>query len=158
MSPKRTPAAAAAATAGLAVVLIAHTAGGHVASAAPPASKNTPQTALPPSGGQTGSTSPTTSSGPKVTGSAVGALEQFGYGEVSVKVTAQSGRVVNVSVVTLRVAESYSQSIAQQVVPMLKNEVVSAQSARISAISGATYTSEGYAASVQSALDKLHLK
>ena len=41
---------------------------------------------------------------------------------------------------------------------MLKSEVLAAHSARINAVSGATYTSQAYAASIQSALDKLHLK
>jgi uncharacterized protein with FMN-binding domain len=41
---------------------------------------------------------------------------------------------------------------------MLTAEVLSAQSAGINAISGATYTSEGYAQSLQAALDKLHIK
>jgi uncharacterized protein with FMN-binding domain len=75
-----------------------------------------------------------------------------------VKVTEQAGRIVDVSVASLQTAEQYSQNLAQQVIPMLKNEVLSAQSARISAISGATYTSEAYAYSVQSALDRLKAK
>jgi uncharacterized protein with FMN-binding domain len=41
---------------------------------------------------------------------------------------------------------------------MLRSEVLSAQSARVNAISGATYTSEAYTASVQSALDTLAAK
>jgi len=61
-------------------------------------------------------------------------------------------------VANLQTAESYSQQLAQQAVPMLQSEVLSAQSAQISAISGATYTSQGYAASVQSALDQLGIK
>jgi uncharacterized protein with FMN-binding domain len=41
---------------------------------------------------------------------------------------------------------------------MLRSEVLSAQSATIDGISGATYTSASYAQSLQSALDKLHIK
>jgi len=89
---------------------------------------------------------------------ALGTSEQYGYGVLSVKVTEQGGRVTDVSVSTLQTAEQYSQNLAQQVIPMLQNEVLSAQSARISAISGATYTSEAYAYSVQSALDALGIK
>jgi uncharacterized protein with FMN-binding domain len=44
------------------------------------------------------------------------------------------------------------------VIPLLRNEILSAQSARISGISGATYTSEAYAYSVQAALDTLGVK
>ncbi len=38
---------------------------------------------------------------------------------------------------------------------MLRAEVLSAQSARIDAISGATYTSAAYIQSLQAAIDKL---
>jgi uncharacterized protein with FMN-binding domain len=41
---------------------------------------------------------------------------------------------------------------------MLRNEVLAAQSANINAVSGATYTSQAYALSVQAALDKVHFK
>jgi uncharacterized protein with FMN-binding domain len=40
---------------------------------------------------------------------------------------------------------------------MLKSEVLSAQSANVNTISGATYTSQAYLASLQSALDRLHV-
>jgi uncharacterized protein with FMN-binding domain len=42
------------------------------------------------------------------------------------------------------------------VIPMLRSEVLSAQSARINAISGATYTCEAFAQSLQAALNKAH--
>ncbi len=74
---------------------------------------------------------------------------------MSVKVSVSGGRIVAASVASLLTAESYSQQIAQQAIPTLQSEVLSAQSAQISAVSGATYTSEAYAASVQAALTKL---
>jgi uncharacterized protein with FMN-binding domain len=40
--------------------------------------------------------------------------------------------------------------------PQLRHEALTAQSAHIDAVSGATYTSDGYAQSLHSALDKLH--
>ena len=40
---------------------------------------------------------------------------------------------------------------------MLRSEVLQAQSARIDIISGATYTSQSYAQSVESALQDAHL-
>jgi uncharacterized protein with FMN-binding domain len=58
----------------------------------------------------------------------------------------------------LKTAEQFSQQLAVQAIPVLRNEVLSAQSARIQAVSGATYTSEAYAQSVQAALDKAHFK
>ena len=112
------------------------------------------------------STTPTTSSGTTTTGpntpptvqlaSAVGANEQYGYGVLSVKVTLQGNRIVDLSVANLQTAEQYSQSIAQQVIPVLRQEVLAAQGVRVNAISGATYTTEAYLYSVQSALTKLN--
>ena len=58
----------------------------------------------------------------------------------------------------LRTAEPYSQQLAAQVIPMLKSEVLAAGSAQINGVSGATYTSQAYATSLQAALDKLHRK
>lgn len=92
------------------------------------------------------------------TTSAVGNREQYGYGILSVRVTVSGSKVVSLQVADLQTADSYSQQIANQVIPYLRREVLAAQSARIQGISGATYTSEAYASSVQSALDKLHVK
>ncbi len=91
-----------------------------------------------------------------VSGTAVGAVENYGYGTMSVKVTVASGHITGLSIASLQTLESYSQQLEQQAVPILKSEVLSAQSTRISALTGATYTSEAYAYSIQSALDKLH--
>jgi uncharacterized protein with FMN-binding domain len=87
---------------------------------------------------------------------ATGRVIQYGYGELSVTVTVHGSQITNVSVPLLRTAEPYSQQLAQQVIPMLKSEVLSVHNARIQGVSGATYTSEAYAQSIQSALDKLH--
>ncbi len=112
------------------------------------------------------STTPTTSSGGITTGpnspptgqlaSAVGTNEQYGYGVLSVKVTLRDHRIVDLSVANLQTAEQYSQSIARQVIPVLRQEVLAAQGVRVNAISGATYTTEAYLYSVQSALTKLN--
>jgi uncharacterized protein with FMN-binding domain len=89
---------------------------------------------------------------------ALGTSEQYGYGVLAVKVTVRGSRITDVSVARLQTAEQYSQRLAQQVIPVLRNEVLSAQSTHINGISGATYTSEAYAYSVQSALDLLGVK
>ena len=90
--------------------------------------------------------------------SATGATEQFGYGALAVKVAVSGNKIIRVSVPYIQVADSYSGNIASQVIPMLRSQVLSLQSARINGVSGATYTSEAYAMSLQSALDKLHVK
>jgi uncharacterized protein with FMN-binding domain len=90
--------------------------------------------------------------------SAIGSTEQYGYGVLDVRVTAVGNRITNVTVPTSQTNEPYSQAIAEQTLPRLRLEVLSAQSASIHAVSGASLTSQAYALSLQSALAKLHLK
>jgi uncharacterized protein with FMN-binding domain len=89
---------------------------------------------------------------------AAGAVVQYGYGQLSVKVTVRGSQIVAVSVPVLHTIDQYSQQLAEQVIPMLRSEVLAAHSAQIHGVSGATYTSEAYAQSIQSALDKLHVR
>lgn len=112
-------------------------------------------------GGTGGANAGQPTAAPVATGpahSATGKMVQYGYGELEVAVTARGSRITDVKVSALRTAEPYSQQLAQQVIPMLRSEVLSAQGVRINGVSGATYTSEAYAMSLQSALDKLHIK
>jgi len=120
----------------------------------PPPSGTT--SSLPPSG----STSTTTVTTPSanVNGTAVGQLENYSYGQMSVKVTITNNRIVGLSIESLQTLESYSQQLERYAVPILKAEVLRAQGTKIYAVSGATYTSEAYAYSIQSALDTLHFK
>ena len=83
---------------------------------------------------------------------------QYGYGQLSVRVTVRGNQIVAVSVPVLHTIDQYSQQLAEQVIPMLRSEVLAAHGARIHSVSGATYTSEAYAQSIQSALDKLHVR
>jgi uncharacterized protein with FMN-binding domain len=84
--------------------------------------------------------------------------ENTGYGIVQVRVTVSAGRITNVTAVQLSAPDVHSQEINAQAEPLLRSEVTSAQSAQIDGVSGATYTSQGYEASLQSALDKLGYK
>ncbi len=88
---------------------------------------------------------------------ATGRSEQYGYGVLAVKVTVTGTRITSVALSELQTADQYSQQLAVQVIPMLRSQVLAAQTARINGVSGATYTSEAYATSLQSALDKLHV-
>ena len=80
----------------------------------------------------------------------------FGYGTIAVKVTVSGHRITRVSVAALRTLEPTSQQICAQAIPVLRSEVLSGQSASINGVSGASYTSIGYARSLQAALDSLH--
>jgi uncharacterized protein with FMN-binding domain len=74
------------------------------------------------------------------------------YGPVQVAVTEEGGKIVDVKALQLPTEHARSQEISEQVAPMLRTEVLQAQSAEINVVSGATYTSESFASSLQAAL------
>lgn len=76
------------------------------------------------------------------------------WGPVQVEVTLTGDRITKVRAIRLPDDNPRDQEINAFAVPRLTRETLSAQSARIDAVSGATYTSEGYIRSLQSALDK----
>jgi uncharacterized protein with FMN-binding domain len=83
-----------------------------------------------------------------------GVAEQTRYGIVQVKITVAGKQITNVGFVQLTAFDNRSAQINSQAAPILLQETLSAQSAQIDAVSGASYTSEGYVQSLQSALDK----
>jgi uncharacterized protein with FMN-binding domain len=76
------------------------------------------------------------------------------YGDVQVKITVQGHQLVDVQALALPYSHSRSAEISQQAEPILRQEALQAQSAQIDLLSGATFTSESYAESLQSALDR----
>lgn len=86
----------------------------------------------------------------------VGPTEDTPYGTVQVEVKVQSGRIVDVVALQLPFDRRRSAEISQYVEPILHDEALQAQSAQIDGISGATWTSGGYQASLQGALDEVH--
>lgn len=76
------------------------------------------------------------------------------YGPVQVRVTVKGGKLTDVQAVALPTGGK-SGSIADYSAPILRREALAAQGAGIHAVSGATYTSEGYASSLQAALDQI---
>jgi uncharacterized protein with FMN-binding domain len=76
---------------------------------------------------------------------------------VQVQLTVSAGKITAVEVVEYPNSNGKDQQINAQALPMLVKETLSAQSAKIDMVSGATYTSDGYITSLQSALDKAGL-
>lgn len=76
------------------------------------------------------------------------------YGTVQVRVTLDGSRLVDVAAVQSPADQDRSVEIAREALPLLRQEVLKAQSAQIDVVSGASYDSQGYAQSVQSALDQ----
>jgi uncharacterized protein with FMN-binding domain len=75
------------------------------------------------------------------------------YGDVQVQVVVQGHQIVDVQALQLPSSHQRSQEISQQAEPILRQEALQAQNAQIDLLSGATFTSESYAESLQSALD-----
>lgn len=76
------------------------------------------------------------------------------YGNVQVSVTVSGGAITDVTALQLTSAEGRSVQISNQAAPILRSEVIAAQSADVANVSGATFTSDAYLSSVQSALDQ----
>ena len=86
-----------------------------------------------------------------------GSTSQTPYGPVQVQITVTAGKLTAVTPVQLPNGNGYDQQVDTIAVPYLTQEALTAQSAHIDSVSGATYTSNGYTASLQSALDAAHL-
>jgi uncharacterized protein with FMN-binding domain len=87
--------------------------------------------------------------------SVTGPLTNYGYGDISVTVDVKAHKIVHVSVAKFQALDQYSVQIEQAAVPLLQTEVLKAQGLPISIVTGATYTSQGFAYSLQGALNKL---
>ena len=85
-------------------------------------------------------------------GTFTGPDESTNYGPVQVQITVSDGKITNANG-----QDEGGSSIGQNAIPQLNQEAVQAQSANIQAVSGATYTSEGYIQSLQQAIDSAHV-
>jgi uncharacterized protein with FMN-binding domain len=129
--------------------------------AKPAASAITPnQTTTPPTGAPPPGTVPSTGSAPTTTTGATRTVDgdpvDNQYGTVQVRVTLQGNTITAVTALQMPFDRERSQYISQQAEPYLRQEALQAQSAQIDLVSGATYTSDSYAQSLHSALDKAH--
>ena len=79
------------------------------------------------------------------------------YGTVQVRVGYTGRRITRVTALHLTDSSGTSVSISAGAEPILRREALSAQSAQIDVVSGATYTSEAYKQSLQAAIDAAHL-
>ncbi|HUX72240.1 MAG TPA: FMN-binding protein [Cellulomonadaceae bacterium] len=107
-----------------------------------------------------GTTSGSTTSGSGTTGSTAGTTTYDGavastrWGDVQVRITVANGKVTASEAIAYPNGNGHDQQINAYAIPILNQEAVAAQSAKISMVSGATVTSQGYLQSLQSALDK----
>lgn len=162
---RRSPFVVGGTIAGMLGVIMFHTSpmplsfavGTTTTSATPPSTPPSPTTSAPPPTTSTPPRStPTTAAGAASgTRSATGPLLNYYFGQLSVTVTATGSKITSVKVGSLSDSDFRSQSIDQYAIPILEQEARAAQSANIQSISGASYTSAGFAQSLQGALTKL---
>lgn len=111
----------------------------------------------------TGTSTPaaTPSAAPVATGPAdgtyTGAVVNTRFGTVQVAVVISNGSIGDVNALKLTDADGRSVQISNRAAPILHDEVLASQSAAVSNVSGATYTSRAYLTSLQSALDQAGL-
>lgn len=98
--------------------------------------------------------SPSASSG---TRTVTGAAADTRWGPVQVKITVSGSKITAVDLVQVPSENGRDVEINSYAVPVLTQETLTAQSAQIDTVSGATVTSEGYLTSLQSALDQAGL-
>ncbi|MFJ9758909.1 FMN-binding protein [Streptomyces sp. NPDC101149] len=155
-SPLRRIVLASAATVSGAVLLLSmkpHTAP-HIVTAAPAPSGGA---SVPAGSAGSGGSGPDRSGGSTAAGTrtVTGDSAPTRYGPVQVRITVKNGKLTDVTAVTYPQESPRDQEINGYAVPQLRREALAAQSADIDVVSGATYTSQGYQQSLQSALDSL---
>jgi len=142
-----------------------------VMSATTATSTTTPTTTT--SGGNSGTSSSGTSNGSNTTtstgtttaapvapttgatdGTYAGSTVNTRFGPVQVQVTIAGGAITDVTALQLTNTDGRSVQISNYASPILAQEVLSSQSAQVSNVGGATYTSQAYLQSLQSALDQ----
>ncbi len=124
----------------------------------PPAASASPSTSM--AGGTGSSAASSAASHMPGTGGQAAARTVTGtaattpYGPMQLQVTLTGMKITKVTVLQQTNDGAESNQIDGNAIPRLTSEALAAQSARIDAVSGATYTSSGYIKSLQSALDK----
>jgi uncharacterized protein with FMN-binding domain len=129
-----------------------------------------PTTAATPSGGTTptaaatpiptatdGGASASAAASDGASGTFTGTSVQTRFGPVQVQITVANGSITEVTALQLTDEDQRSVSISNRTAPVLRQEVLTAQSANVQGVSGATYTSDAYLSSLQSALDQAGL-
>jgi uncharacterized protein with FMN-binding domain len=87
-------------------------------------------------------------------GTYTGPMVDAYWGPVQVQAVVQSGQIVSLKMLAYPSDRRESFIISQQALPLLRNEVVRAQSAKVDIISGATLTSQAFIRSLDAALGK----
>jgi uncharacterized protein with FMN-binding domain len=117
------------------------------------AGSTTATTTNTPTAGSSSTSSPS-AGGATVSGTFVGTSVSTRYGSVQVKIVVAAGKITNVIPVRLTDQGGRSVQLSNRAAPILRTEVLKAQSAKVKSVSGATYTTDAYLQSLQAAIDK----
>jgi hypothetical protein len=149
--------AVAGTIAGLIALLTFRTHAGPAAVGSLPAATLGPVPSLVTPSARTGAapgTGPSPPSAGPVTVTTLGQTVQTQYDTIQVRIVTVRGQIRSVAFTKLAGDEQLSDLINAHAGPLLLQRTLIAQDADIDAVSGATYTSDGYRQSLQSALDK----
>jgi uncharacterized protein with FMN-binding domain len=140
---------------GLVLIASFHTSSAPTAVTTPSSGAVTsPQTSAPPAGA---SPPPSSTGSSNSTRQYTGSTIENRYGPVQVRITVSGSKLTDVEALQMPEDREHSARISDQAGPLLRSEALQAQSAKIDVVSGATFTSESYAQSLQSALDQAHI-
>ncbi|WP_426621654.1 FMN-binding protein [Microbacterium sp. As-52] len=89
-------------------------------------------------------------------GTYTGASSQTRYGPVQVRITVSGGQISDAQAIDYPDGNGRDRQINGTAIPRLVSETLQSQSAQIQMVSGATFTSDGYLSSLQSAIDQAH--
>jgi uncharacterized protein with FMN-binding domain len=83
-----------------------------------------------------------------------GHVASTAYGPVQIQLVMRNRKIIKVAILAQPANTIHDIQIGEFAFPRLISETLTAQTAKIDAVSGASYTSAGYIQSLQSALDK----
>ena len=109
------------------------------------------------SGTGTSGTTGSAGAAAKAGGTYDGDVVQTRFGSVQVQITVKAGTITDVTALKLTDHEGRSVQISNYDAPILRSEVLQAQSADVQTVGGATVTSDAYLTSLQAALDAANL-
>ena len=101
-----------------------------------------------------GSSAASTTTAPPTGKNFDGKLVRTKYGPVQVRITVAGGKITDIVLVAVPGANARTDQINEAALPTLRAHALSAQSADVDTVSGATATSDGYRKSLQAAIDK----
>ncbi|MCL2732011.1 MAG: FMN-binding protein [Actinomycetia bacterium] len=154
LKPHTTASAAAPADGGVPATGPASTASPSPAPSGTSSGSSSGQPSTSPSTSGSGGSGKSGGSGTSTTKTVDGDAVQTRYGPVQLRITLTGGKLTAVTAIQLPQDNPRDSEISGFAVPQLTQEALAAQSAHIDSVSGATYTSDGYVQSLQSALDK----